>query len=190
MKKYIKVIILVTIIAAWMGVIFSFSMEDADKSTDSSRSFIRFLYGLLIPDFDEMSASKQALLVAQITHFIRKLAHFTVYTVLGMILYTSFTLCGRLGRKYMELSVLLGAIYAASDEIHQYFVPGRACMIRDVLLDTCGVVFGVATVYLITKLVDRIKNKKSPDSRRTEIKPIFNNEEKNKLKKGKHNGIL
>ncbi len=184
MKKYIKVIILITVIAVWMSVIFFFSMEDADQSTDSSRSFIRFLYELVIPGFDEMSPSKQALMVAQITHFIRKLAHFTVYTVLGMILYTSFSLCSKRGRKYMGLSVLFGAIYAASDEIHQYFVPGRACMIRDMLLDTCGVVFGVAIVFAVTKLNDRIRGRASAR--------VYNNDEEkqNKLKKGRHNGIL
>jgi VanZ family protein len=38
--------------------------------------------------------------------------------------------------------VILGGLYAASDEFHQLFVDGRAGMLSDVLLDTCGVAVG------------------------------------------------
>ena len=33
-------------------------------------------------------------------------------------------------------SILIGALYAVSDEIHQLFIVGRSCEIRDVIIDT------------------------------------------------------
>lgn len=41
------------------------------------------------------------------------------------------------------IPLLIGFLYAVSDEIHQYFVPGRAMQARDVLIDTAGVLLGI-----------------------------------------------
>lgn len=43
-----------------------------------------------------------------------------------------------------------GILYAASDELHQYFVPGRACQLRDVVIDGLGVLIGVLAGYLFS----------------------------------------
>lgn len=48
--------------------------------------------------------------------------------------------------------------YAASDEIHQLFVPGRACMPLDVLIDSSGALAGVAIFALVVKLLIRHRN--------------------------------
>jgi VanZ family protein len=37
---------------------------------------------------------------------------------------------------------LIGTAYAVTDEIHQYVVPGRSCEVRDVVIDSCGVLVG------------------------------------------------
>ncbi len=39
---------------------------------------------------------------------------------------------------------LLGVVYAASDEVHQHFVPGRHATPVDVAIDAVGVALGVA----------------------------------------------
>ena len=72
---------------------------------------------------------------------LRKLAHFGEYAVLGLLL-------GRaLGRE--PLAALAGAAYAATDELHQHFVPGRRAAFRDVAIDTAGVLVGVALARLV-----------------------------------------
>ena len=45
----------------------------------------------------------------------------------------------------------IAALYAATDELHQYFVPGRACMFTDVCIDSFGALLGIlfATVIMI-----------------------------------------
>ena len=42
---------------------------------------------------------------------------------------------------------MIGVLYAVTDEVHQYFVPGRSCELRDALIDACGVAAGVAIVW-------------------------------------------
>jgi VanZ family protein len=66
---------------------------------------------------------------------LRKLAHLAEYAVLGALLVRA---TGRSG-----LAFALGTLYAASDEIHQAFVPGRMGSPVDVAIDAIGVVSGV-----------------------------------------------
>jgi VanZ family protein len=42
------------------------------------------------------------------------------------------------------LSLAICIIYAVSDELHQLFVPGRGCQLKDVIIDTAGAVSGTA----------------------------------------------
>ena len=46
----------------------------------------------------------------------------------------------------------IGTIYAATDEIHQLFVPGRSGQISDVCLDSIGVLIGVSLLWVITEI--------------------------------------
>ena len=62
------------------------------------------------------------------------------------------------GKKVILITVVICFLYALSDEIHQYFVPGRACRILDVLIDTSGSLF-FCLVYLFVKKI--FKNKSS-----------------------------
>ena len=66
---------------------------------------------------------------------LRKLAHAAEFAVLG------FLLLRALGRESAAIAV--GIAYAASDELHQHFVPGRQGSPLDVLLDSVGVAAGV-----------------------------------------------
>jgi VanZ family protein len=66
---------------------------------------------------------------------LRKLAHAAEFAVLG------FLLLRATGRERPALA--LGIAYAVSDELHQYFVPGRLGSPLDVLVDAVGVVVGV-----------------------------------------------
>ena len=51
---------------------------------------------------------------------------------------------------------VIGTIYAVSDEVHQLFVEGRSCEVRDMLLDSAGVAAGV---LLMNWLKSRDMNK-------------------------------
>ena len=68
---------------------------------------------------------------------LRKIAHLTEYAVLGALLARA------LARPQLALAILLGALYAVTDEVHQHFVRGRHAAWYDVLIDTIGVTAGV-----------------------------------------------
>ena len=66
---------------------------------------------------------------------LRKLAHLVEFAILG------FLLARALRRE--PAAALLASLYAATDEVHQAFVPGRHASPLDWLIDTVGVVAGV-----------------------------------------------
>jgi hypothetical protein len=66
---------------------------------------------------------------------LRKLAHAGEYAVLGALLVRALRRPGA--------AMLVGVLYAVSDEVHQSFVAGRLGSPVDVAIDAVGVVFGV-----------------------------------------------
>ncbi|MBD5133154.1 MAG: VanZ family protein [Clostridiales bacterium] len=71
---------------------------------------------------------------------LRKLAHFGLYFLLGVGL--TGLVQGRWKAPTVLIVILLGGLFAASDEFHQRFSQGRSPSGWDVLLDTCGVAAG------------------------------------------------
>lgn len=84
-----------------------------------------------------------------------KLSHFIAYYILAVLL--NLTL--KFQNKYIPLknkpelwTIIIGLLYGAIDEIHQYFIPGRFCEFYDWVANTLGVLTGVFSVYLIYKI--------------------------------------
>ena len=75
---------------------------------------------------------------------LRKIAHFTEFTALGAALCWLFGML----KKKIYLPILLGVAAACVDETIQMFVPGRGPAIRDVCIDSCGVLTGVILLTL------------------------------------------
>jgi len=118
----------------WMGVIFSAS-ADRHSYARSLNLIVPFLHWL----FPRLSFGQ----LLAIHHFLRKCAHFTEYAILALLLRR--TLHHAWDRESAPwsaglLAVVLGLVfgYAASDEFHQSFVPGRTALFTDVLIDAGG----------------------------------------------------
>jgi VanZ family protein len=80
--------------------------------------------------------------------FIRKAAHFFVYFILGILIYRLLHFLGI--RKFIiSFSLLSVVVYAASDEIHQYFTPNRTALVEDVILDSVGGLIGILLAHFI-----------------------------------------
>lgn len=84
------------------------------------------------------------------TTFTRKVAHFVIYSVLGLVTYLALPRRWSLKKK-MGFVIGLCFIYAITDEFHQYFVPGRGPQLRDVCIDTLGSSLGLAIGCIIKK---------------------------------------
>jgi len=68
-----------------------------------------------------------------------KFVHFLEYGLLGMFLYHFFRYPKPFVSHPWRAASIVGVLYAASDEIHQLFVPGRFCEFADFVVDCLGV---------------------------------------------------
>lgn len=135
-------------------MIFWFSSENADNSSDTSGYFVKIIIDFLRRHFDNITRYKQTELFGKISHIVRKTAHFSIYTALGFCL--SLAVGKRKIISIRSLWVIIFCfLYACSDEIHQYFVEGRSCMFTDVILDTCGSITGLAISAIILKIITK-----------------------------------
>jgi len=88
---------------------------------------------------------------------VDKLAHMALYAVLGGLVYHGMQRSGRLWPPRIQfwLPVLFVALYGASDECHQYFVPTRSCDFFDWLADLAGGLAAAAALSLVFRLLTR-----------------------------------
>lgn len=134
MKKKISVILVIL----WMILIFIMSSYSGNDSSDQSNFIVNIISSIFnINNIDILSL------------IVRKLAHFTEYFILGILVYNMIYNLNK--KKYM--SIIICILYAISDEIHQLFVVGRSCNIIDMLIDSCGSISGVYFLYLIYKII-------------------------------------
>jgi VanZ family protein len=139
---------------AVMVCIFLFSCENADDSSDTSGNFVNLIISIFYGDYDELPLWEQEEIRGNISHFIRKTAHFTIFAALGFFAFLTSGQKKLLCKGTAAVLIFCG-LYAVSDELHQYFVPGRACMLRDMLLDTCGSLAGIAAALAAVKIFSR-----------------------------------
>ena len=143
MNNTILRVILTAITLIWMAVIFMFSNSPKDESTDLSNSFIDNTIVQVVKIFDKKAKTQK--IIETFSGPVRKLAHFTEYLILGVLVFFTFK---SYGLEDYSFAIVACILYAASDEIHQYFVPGRACKALDVLIDSLGSCTGVFLVSL------------------------------------------
>lgn len=141
------------IVIAIMAFIFSQSALPADLSSQESGRVV----DLIIRLFQGIwSIDRQTMVF-----IVRKGAHFAEYTILGGFLVPAV-------KEWMAVDTtpvpvakeritawLVGTLYAVTDEIHQFYVPGRSCELRDIGIDSCGVLAGVLVVSLLMRSKER-----------------------------------
>ena len=91
-----------------------------------------------------------------LNRIVRKLAHVFEFAVLGGCLYVALH---QFNREYGGLKVIaIGLVIAILDECLQLTSIGRHASIRDVAIDTAGVIIGVAVVQVILSIYRRIRH--------------------------------
>ncbi len=175
MNNKAKIYLMLSI--ATMIMIFIFSQQDGNQSS----GLTVFVVDLIKRIFNlGGGVSGGAFTILGIP--IRKVAHMTVYGVLGFnvsgFLYNrglsaeedDSGASKKAGMKGVRRQILLSLIwclaYAISDEIHQSFIPGRACQLRDVGYDMCGAVLTVGFYYTI---IHRRENKSKKPTKKQEL---------------------
>ena len=147
--------------ALTMIIIFTFSCETAVDSSDTSERFMKVILDFL-PFTKGMSETSKLEFIESMDFVIRKCAHFTLYALLGFVTFGAVKSTFVSGiNKNVKYSFLICVIYAITDEIHQYFVPGRACRLYDITIDSVGSIFGISIFLLLINLSTKYLNKKA-----------------------------
>ena len=148
-------------VLANMAMIFSMSAEDRAESGDRSGEIADVVVDVIYPDFDQRPAVEQESIFQKVHKFIRKLAHFSEFALLGFL---TALLVAHLAARFSRLTAILQWLvpaafclaYAASDEIHQMFAE-RGPAVTDVLLDfvgaICGILIARAVVWCVCTVV-------------------------------------
>ena len=138
-------------VLVWMAVIFSASSDR--MSFQHSSRLIGPLVHWLLPHLSDKA-------LHDVIVGVRKCAHLAEYAVLALLLWRALHKPAQAGRspwRWSEAGLVLAlvALYAASDEIHQAFVPSREASVWDVFLDTIGATIGLLFLWTVGRLRGR-----------------------------------
>lgn len=130
----------------WIGLIFYMSNQPGDVSSKQS--------GLVLKLFQAIGIDLNNELGELATFIVRKTAHFTEYFILYMLTVNVMKYYFNIDKAILYAFVF-SVFYACTDEIHQYFIPGRAMAFKDVLIDSSGALLSM----IITKINFKMKKK-------------------------------
>lgn len=163
------------LILAWMILIFSMSAQPGDVSGNISGGVSHLFMKIWNVVFFQGWNEAELLHMAEIWDYpIRKLAHMTEFGILAMLIYWGLgqrvdfaagkAFFQRIGERLCAwfptytryvTAWTFTVIYAASDEIHQLFVPDRSGNAFDVCVDATGALLALLIVWFICTLMKR-----------------------------------
>lgn len=142
----LRAVLLLTI-CFWAILVFNFSSQNGPQSSGLSRKVVEFFV-------------KDEQIINMVEPYVRKLAHFSEYALGGVLFLSLFATYKEYSdNKQLVISILLGILYASSDEIHQLMVPFRKGSIVDVFIDMLGFSTGACSMLLIIKVVSMVRSK-------------------------------
>jgi len=150
-----KIIFSWILIFIWMGIIISFSADNAEKSKEKSSFILEKIEPVVIN-----AASKVGIdnVDQDFLHFfIRKNAHMFNYFILGILVFNGIRLLVSKDRLRIFFSAFYTISFSAADEFYQTFIPGRSGEVRDVFIDNIGSLSGIALIFLFFRINERKK---------------------------------
>ncbi|MCF0114971.1 MAG: VanZ family protein [Erysipelotrichaceae bacterium] len=139
MKKFFKFLIWL-IVVLYTAFIFSNSLMDGAESGNFSYRVANYLANFL-------NNHGIYFYMSTFHAYLRKLAHFTEFFGLGFLTAIAIVTCPLFKSRLLNFLLFIIAIPCA-DETIQYFVPGRACSIKDMIIDFSGMLCGGFCVYV------------------------------------------
>lgn len=151
----------VILVILWMLVIFSFSNDSGNASSNKSdgiaSTIVSFISKISSHDYSD---SELTHVVDNCIIIVRKSAHFLEYFILGILILNVIKDYKMLTINWNIIALILCFVYACTDEFHQLFIPGRSGNIRDVVIDTFGSLCGILFYKIIYQKLNK-KRKKS-----------------------------
>lgn len=148
-KLQVKIIKIILILV-WMATVFIFSNQGGTKSSSTSRKVTE----TVVQAISSKTVEENEPLIEKLDKVTRKLAHYTIYTIGGILIMNYAYTTDKTKKEKILYSIVFGAGYAVTDELHQFFVAGRSARIFDVGIDTLGVTTGIAIYLVARKVID------------------------------------
>lgn len=137
----------ILLLLIWCIVIFIFSHQDAENSSNTSYEFADNVVNLVEDVIDKDIDND--VVIPETMNYIRKTAHLFIYFILGLLSINAFKHYNI--KNVILTSLLFCFIYACSDEVHQLFIVGRSGQVVDVCIDFIGSSIGIFLYYKILK---------------------------------------
>lgn len=134
----------------WETIIILLTLQPADVSSNLSGGITLILYNIIKQIGSSISMETFHLV-------IRKLAHFTEYFILGLLTFLALVPYTISFKQKLIVIFGYGFIFASLDETIQLFVEGRAGSVRDVLIDSAGVLFSIMITTGLFTLRKKLK---------------------------------
>ena len=135
-----------------MSLIFSFSSQNGTESSQLSEKVARSIFitidHVMDRGWDDEKIQELAYSASSIEFYVRKAAHMTEYCLLAICVSLPLYVYGLRGFALTFLAGILCVAFAASDEFHQTTVANRGPSVKDVGIDSIGVLFGITFVRL------------------------------------------
>jgi len=144
--------------------IFVFSSQNGETSQGVSDSVLGTLLDMLPFDLSGLSG---VLNHDMLSFLIRKTAHFSEYALLGFFLMRFISTYPIKG--WIPIAWGVATFYAGTDELHQFFISGRSARISDVMIDSCGALFGVLLAWWIVSRKHRKKTEEKDTKNRKNL---------------------
>ena len=137
------------LVIIWMFVIFNFSSQNGPKSTNTSDVVTSMVVNVTTSVTNKnVSREEVKKRVEDSTFLVRKMAHFTEYLILGILVLQLLSDYTKINKRMLIVSLIICYLYAVSDEVHQIFISGRTAKVLDTFIDGAGSLVGI-TIYSI-----------------------------------------
>lgn len=155
----LRIIFFVLAIAV-MVTIFVLSSQNAEKSSNTSKGLTKVAVKIIDSEYEIRPPAVQKALWKKASFIVRKLAHFSIYMALG------FCISCAVGKRRLLSAasfgvVAFGFLYALSDELHQMASEGRSCELRDMMIDTGGVLVGMLISMAVFGIIALFSKRKT-----------------------------
>ena len=151
----LRAILIIALIGTF-SIIFGFSNQNSKVSGGTSQKIAEYIVKH-IPSIQELDQNQKVKETDKIEKIIRKIAHFSIYTLVGFLLMSLASTYKIKELDQIGISLIIGVIYASTDEIHQAFIPGRGPLLTDVILDSMGVLTGIYISMLLITIINKVR---------------------------------
>ncbi len=141
------------LVAIWTCVIFSFSLQPAEVSSELSRNTGSWILETFFPFLSEQMERMPSAQVEFWHTILRKCGHFSEFFILGIL--SIITTNAWELRFKLPKALAICVMVASVDETIQLFVPGRSGQISDVILDGVGALTGILALLALKRWRDR-----------------------------------